>query len=46
MDGESVSIWNDNWIHGLDSKKLGHLGLMDSHILEKVVDLIDDTNGE
>ena len=47
MDGESVFIWDDNWILGLDSKKLGHPGLKDSQISKKkVADLIDDTNGE
>ena len=37
IDGKNVSIWNDRWILGLDGKKLGHSGLLDSQILEKVV---------
>ena len=41
IEGESVSIWEDKWILGMECKKLRHPGLVDSQILEKLAKLMD-----
>ena len=46
MDGEGVSIWQDNWIPRMNGKRLQHPGLIDSQIPDKVAKLMSDENGE
>ena len=45
MDRESVSIWNDSWIPRMKGKKIRHPGLIDSQILEMVIEIIDKKVG-
>ena len=46
MDGRRVSIWNDNWILGLDGRKLGHPRMLDFQIPKKVDEIMDKRKGE
>ena len=46
MDGEDVSIWEDKWIFGVGSKKIGHPSLMENQLPKKVFKIMGKSNGE
>ena len=46
MDGEKISICNDNWVLGLEGNRIGHPGLQGSYILENVGEIIVHRSGE
>ena len=46
MDGKDNSIWEDKWIPDVENKRVGHPGILDSQIPEKVAEIMNKETGE